>query len=124
MTMLVERLAGTVVGRGEAAERASILAHLSSMLSTRRGTVRARPDYGLPDISDLLHQFPDAILIMRDAIRHTIRKYEPRLANIQVTSIDTPATELAMRFGITASLRGAAVRFETAVKAGRGVSVT
>ena len=114
-------------GRGVSSLRASVLEHLRAMCSTRRGTVEGRPDYGLPDVSEMVHSFPRAIADMQAALAHTVARYEPRLSNIQVTHIPSAPFDLVLRFEIAASLRDheatAPVRFETRVDASRGVSV-
>ena len=75
---------GLAVAGAEDELRASVLEHLRNMCCTRRGSVRSRPDYGLPDISELVHSFPEAIGKIRDALLHTIETYEPRLKNVRV----------------------------------------
>jgi type VI secretion system protein len=128
MTMLVERLAGTSRGGGSGAVRESILANLRWMCGTRRGTVRGRPDYGLPDIQSMVHSFPDAVAELQRALEHNIRTYEPRLTNVEVKHIPGTVTDLIVRFEIRASLRATtsepAVRFETALSATHGPTVT
>jgi type VI secretion system protein len=98
------------------------------MCGTRRGTVRARPDYGLPDLSEMVHSFPDAIVELQRALEHTITTYEPRLMNVQVKHLPGAATDLAVRFEIRASIKTTtsepAVRFETALSANHGTTVT
>jgi type VI secretion system protein len=82
-------------------------------------------DFGVCDVSELLHAFPDAIADMARSIRHTIQTYEPRLANVRIRHI--PAEDMTLRFEITAQLTGqtgkSAVSFETSVDAARRVSV-
>ncbi len=133
MTTLLDRLRapgaqkGASSQAGEAAERASILEHLQAMCSTRRGSMKPRPDYGLPDVSEMVHSFPDAISELLRAIEHTVRTYEPRLTNVRVTHVPSAAMELVVRFEITAVLAGsrsnAPVRYETCVNASREITV-
>jgi type VI secretion system protein len=89
--------------------------------------VKGRPDYGLPDVSEMVHNFPGAIADMQAALLHTIETYEPRLASVRVTHLPTQAPELAMRFEIAASLvdddGDGNVRFETCVDGARGIRV-
>ncbi|HEY2514101.1 MAG TPA: type VI secretion system baseplate subunit TssE [Polyangiaceae bacterium] len=125
---LRELLAEDAHGSGAVASlRASVLEHLRAMCGTRRGTVEGRPDYGLPDVSEMVHSFPRAIADMQAALEHTVATYEPRLAHVRVTHLPSAPFDLVLRFEIAASLReheGAApVRFETRVDASRGVSV-
>jgi type VI secretion system protein len=118
---------GLAVAGAEDELRASVLEHLRNMCSTRRGSMRQRPDYGLPDISELVHSFPEAIGKIRDALLHTIETYEPRLKNVRVVHVPSSSIELMVRFEIRASLAdapGAApVRFETQVTSSRAIEV-
>lgn len=105
--------------------RESVLEHLRIMCTTRQGTMSTCADFGVCDVSELLHAFPDAIADMARSIRHTILTYEPRLANVRVRHI--PAEDLTLRFEITAQLVGqtgkSPVAFETTVDAARRVNV-
>jgi type VI secretion system protein len=131
MTTLLARLRApetAIAGQGsEAALRASILEHLRNMCVTRRGSVRTRPDYGLPDIGELVHSFPEAIGKIRDALLHTVETYEPRLTNVRIAHVPSKSIELMIRFEIRANLadapRAAPIRFETHLSASRQVDV-
>jgi len=105
--------------------RDSVLEHLRVMCSTRQATMTTCPDFGVCDVSEMLHAFPDAIADMARSIRHTIQTYEPRLANVRIRHI--PTEDMTLRFEITAQLAGqagkSAVSFETSVDATRRVSV-
>jgi type VI secretion system protein len=118
---------GLGVAGAEEDLRASVLEHLRNMCSTRRGSMRSRPDYGLPDIGELVHSFPEALNKIRDALVHTIEKYEPRLKNVRVTHVPSSSVELMVRFEIRATLadspRSAPVRFETQMTASRTIDV-
>ncbi len=110
----------------EAATRASVLEHLKNMCRTRRGSIPSRPDYGLPDLGELTHAFPDALSKLRDALLHTIETYEPRLTNVRITHVPSTSLELMVRFEIRASLvdsKGGSVRFETQMTASRSINV-
>lgn len=120
---LLEARAGARTG----ALRASILEHLQDMCATRRGTVEGRPDYGLPDLSEMVHSFPRAISDMREALQHTIETYEPRLTHVRVTHLAGQSLDLILRYEISATLAedlgGGPMRFETRVDAARGVRI-
>jgi type VI secretion system protein len=62
----------------------SVLQHLRRMLNTRQGMSLTVPDYGIPDLADMVHSFPEALDKMRRSIRESIMKYEPRLQNVVV----------------------------------------
>ena len=122
MVSLLARLRASSALAGaasEAALREDVLRHLQRMCCTRRGSMRTRPDYGLPDVGEMVHSFPDALTELGDALRHTITRYEPRLANVAVKHVPSEALSLIVRFEVQARLRigprSAPVRFETLV---------
>jgi type VI secretion system protein len=84
------------------------------------------PDYGIVDVSEMLHNFPDAIAAMAKAIKHTIQTYEPRLINVRVKHIRTDT--MVLFYEISAELqttRGGreTIQFQTSIEASRKVSV-
>jgi type VI secretion system protein len=113
--------------QNESALVASILAHLGRMLNTRRGNVPLSPDYGIPDLADMVHSFPDAIRTMEQAIRTTIEKYEPRLSNVRVKYAGSEDDIFSLHYEVTAVLAASgsrtAVSFDTRVESNGEVSV-
>ena len=107
--------------------RDSILQNLMNMCCTRLGTMLTCPDYGIADVSEMIHSFPDAISLMAQTLRHTILTYEPRLQNIQVTHIPSEHTDLTLRFEVRGRvvLEGSktAVKFETALDPSRKLTI-
>jgi type VI secretion system protein len=97
------------------------------MCATRVGTVLTAPDYGIPDVTEMLHSFPDAIGEMRKALKYTIEKYEPRLTNVRVNFIQGGEEDLICRFEIVAQLVNeegpSRVKFETTLEVSRKISV-
>jgi type VI secretion system protein len=99
----------------------AVTTHLIRMLNTRQGSSLTCPDYGLIEVSEVLHDFPDAIGLMQRAIKNSIQQYEPRLKNVQVRHMKNEATHMMLlEFEITAQLqhpdgRRQALRFSTAV---------
>lgn len=65
-------------------ERAAVLANLRLLCNTRPGDSPAAPDFGVPDLADLLHQFPAASTALQHALRAAILRHEPRLRAVQV----------------------------------------
>lgn len=59
------------------------------LLNARNGLCATVPGYGLIDFNDVVHNFPDGVRVMQQAIRDAIAKYEPRLQNVSVRHIDT-----------------------------------
>jgi type VI secretion system protein len=74
------------------------------MLNTRRGISMTVPDYGIPDLPDLVHSFPEAIAFMRREIRVSIEKYEPRLKNVVITHVAAVDDLFHLNFEIRAEL--------------------
>jgi type VI secretion system protein len=117
------------IGRTGAASRvhdesASVLEHLRVLLNARRGEAPTVPDYGVPDITDLIHTLPAGIQGLTRALRDTILTYEPRLKNVNVKNI--PSEEpLVLRFEITARLveGNQLVKVQTRVRPGGKVEV-
>jgi type VI secretion system protein len=107
--------------------RDSIMQNLINMCCTRVGTMLTCPDYGIADVSEMIHSFPDAISLMAQTLRHTIQTYEPRLQNIQVIHIPSELADLTLRFEIRARvvLEGSktAVKFETALDPSRKLTI-
>lgn len=107
---LLERLRDRRLGqersRNEnvAALAESVEEHLDRMLNTRQGIAETVPEYGLPNLVDLIHSFPEAIDICRRSIRASIERYEPRLRNVVVNSVPNDDDPFHLRFEIRAQL--------------------
>jgi type VI secretion system protein len=106
---LLERLqepdqAGRTIHADARLRADSVLANLRHLLNSRHGVTPIRSDYGIPDLTEVVHNFPEAIGQMRAAIRAAIEKYEPRLRRVSVRHVDSPDDPLALRFEITAEL--------------------
>jgi type VI secretion system protein len=107
----------------------SVSQHLNRLLNTRQGSCLTCPDYGLVEVSEVLHDFPDAIGIVQRALKNTIQQYEPRLKNVQVRHIKGEEMgEMSLSFEITAQLhlpdgRRQSLRFATAVDGSGNVQV-
>lgn len=82
----------------------SVMENLRRLLNSRQGIVPTQPDYGIPDLVDVIHNFPDAIQGMRKGIKATIEKYEPRLRRVNVKHVESADDPLALRYEITAEL--------------------
>ncbi|MGD0676369.1 MAG: type VI secretion system baseplate subunit TssE [Polyangiaceae bacterium] len=107
--------------------RDSILENLAHMCGTRLGTMLTCPDYGIADISEMVHAFPDAIHLMAQTLRHTIQTYEPRLQNVQIVYVPNEGADLTLRFEVRARLVDGdtkrTVRFETLLDASRRFTI-
>jgi type VI secretion system protein len=97
------------------------------MLNTRQGNAPVAPEYGIPDLVDLVHSFPDSIRLMEQAIRTTIERHEPRLANVRVRQSGSEEDIFSLHFEITGVLvesgKKNSVWFETTVDSSGEVKV-
>ncbi len=82
----------------------SVMAHLQRILNTRQGSVQIAEDFGLPDFTDLIDNYPESIRDLERSIRKMILKYEPRLSSVQVNFIPQEDEKLSLDFQITAEL--------------------
>jgi type VI secretion system protein len=55
-------------------------------------------------MSEAVHSFPEALGKLERALRQVLRKYEPRLTRIRVTSSHDPIDPLILRFDIKGRL--------------------
>ncbi len=106
---LLERIAAgrreTKIDLDPALVAESVLKHLERLFNVRQGNVSTRADYGLPDINSLSHEFPDAGVEFRKAIKRAIDEFEPRLRGTTVTSDEENRDDmLRLRFKINAKL--------------------
>jgi type VI secretion system protein len=81
-----------------------VLTHLAKLFNTRQGSVMTRPDFGMIDINDVVHKFPDAIAELRAEIKRQIETFEPRLKDVSVQHVPMPERPLSLAFNVTASL--------------------
>jgi type VI secretion system protein len=62
----------------------SVLDNLQRILNSRADSLSHLPDYGLPDLGQVLQGLPAAAHGLIAAMTHTLLKYEPRLAALDV----------------------------------------
>lgn len=82
----------------------SIQDHLYRLLNARHGAIAHLPDYGLPDITQLYGDLPYAVDIIQTAITLCIQKYEPRLTNVKIVSMQDESVNAVLIFEIRATL--------------------
>lgn len=82
-------------------ELTSVLANLRLLLNTRPGDSPADPEFGVPDLADLLHQFPAASTPLQHGLQRAIARHEPRLRAIQVRPGTDHTLEIHAQFGTT-----------------------
>jgi type VI secretion system protein len=111
----------------DAEVRESVLAHLRIMCTTRQGSMITSPTFGICDLSEIVHSFPDAIGIMAKALKQSIADHEPRLKNVVIRHVPTADDSLTLRFEIVGTIINgdtkANVKFETSIDDRRAVRV-
>ena len=105
------RLLPRLLGLSGGDELSAVLANLRLLFNTRAGDSAAVPDYGVPDLADLLHQFPAVSPALQRSLRAAISRHEPRLRGVQILAGSDHTLE------IHAVLHGAPVRLRAALHA-------
>ncbi len=82
----------------------SIQDHLRQILNTRQGNVPIQEEYGTPDFTEFLTEYPQSLRGFERAIRQTILQFEPRLRAVRVTFTPQEEDRLAVKFQIFARL--------------------
>lgn len=118
------------VYRGEDLESV-VLDHLKRLLNTRAGSAPTAADYGVVELSEFIHEYPDAPSLIQRSIKATIAKYEPRLKNVQVRPAegDEQRDGTTFAFEVTGQVvypngERHAVRLATNVDASSNVQIT
>lgn len=79
----------------------SIIDHLGRILNTRRGSVPADPEYGVPDITNLAGALEGgSVRQLAHDLTRVVARYEPRLKAPMVTYLMDPEQALSLRFAI------------------------
>lgn len=119
---LLGRLAaGNRQPRGGQAELISVLENLRALFNTHHGDSAACPDFGVPDLTDCLHDFPNGTRPLRQHLQDAILRYEPRLTEVAVQFTGLSENGLTIHFevhGRLASDPNYGVRFGTRVTRG------
>jgi type VI secretion system protein len=114
-------------GRADARKQIdSVVRHLKQILNTRQGNVPIAEDYGIPDLTTFMQNYPDSVNEIEKSIRQAIATYEPRLNSVNVIFIYQEDDILCLRFQITAQLsdeKGKNIRIETIVDSDGKISL-
>lgn len=105
-----ERLAlsrsSSIFDSKESTEIASIKAHLTRLLNTRRGSAYVDKDYGMPTLAITPNHNSmgdrDAIATL---LQHVIEQYDARLVNVSVSVAQPRGEDVSMDCAIRASIR-------------------
>lgn len=123
-TGLLARMSELSNGSPRPGELASITAHLSELLNTRRASAPVDPRYGMPDFTDAVHNFPAGITALQRMIESVIEQYEPRLTHVSVRPLELSTERLVLRFEVRAQLHnGTRLRLETKMAHGGRIAV-
>lgn len=105
----------------------SILEHLTRILNTRCGNVPIAEDYGIPDYTEFMQNFPASLRDIERAIQQTVTQYEPRLKSVRVAFVLQDDNACTLIFRISAGLVSAAsntsVLFESHFDTGGKISI-
>ncbi|NUP11509.1 MAG: type VI secretion system baseplate subunit TssE [Polyangiaceae bacterium] len=84
----------------------AVIRHIKQMLTTRHGSSITVPDYGVPDVTHLLHDMTEAIAVIQRSVKTSIQMYEPRLKNVQIRHVrnTNEVGQPAMMFEISGHL--------------------
>ncbi|VVP40638.1 hypothetical protein PS893_04833 [Pseudomonas fluorescens] len=66
----------------------SVLDNLQRILNSRAGALAHLPDYGLPDMGQILQGLPGSAHGLMGAMHDTLIKYEPRLATVHIELVE------------------------------------
>ncbi|MBV8472315.1 MAG: type VI secretion system baseplate subunit TssE [Hyphomicrobiales bacterium] len=104
----------------------SVLDNVRRMFNERRGSCETRPDYGMPDLNDVLGDggTPVSLALIVQSMMET---FEPRLVDPIVKFAPDPSNPLNMNFHVSATLRygdmSERISFETVVSDDKRVRV-
>ena len=95
----------------------SIAAHLRVLFGSREGAAAAAPELGRPDLTDLVHTWPEGVRAVERSLRTLVERFEPRLTEVSVRAASS-TDPLALAFQVRGRVRGAGprvVRFLTEI---------
>ena len=98
---LFERLSRSAQGDEAGNVVDSIKRHLVRLLNTHPGHSESAPGLGLMDFNDATLGTHDLNVRIRQAIRHCIETYEPRVRRVEVMSLPKDHDPLQLRFQVT-----------------------
>ncbi|GGW65042.1 type VI secretion protein [Vreelandella venusta] len=82
----------------------SIKRHLVDLLNSHPGNSASVPELGLLDFNDATIGVLDLELNIKQAIRHCIERYEPRVKRVDVESLPNSGDPLQLRFQVHATV--------------------
>lgn len=85
--------------------RQSIVENLTMVLQTRQGSVLHMPDFGLPDIMQVYIDSGYSFDPLKQNIRDTILKYEPRIEKVRVETPNFDKNNMRIFLKIVATIK-------------------
>ncbi|WP_213992528.1 type VI secretion system baseplate subunit TssE [Sodalis sp. dw_96] len=83
----------------------SVLDNLQRILNCRAGTLSHLPDYGLPDMSQILQGMPGSAHSLMTTMTLVLMKYEPRLEGVAITLLPQRLSG-QLEYSMEAELKG------------------
>lgn len=122
MRGLMHRLASDDPAKGGGVLE-SIVANLQAILNTHEGDGYTCPEMGV-DFLDVLSRWPSSESDVLRAVAATIERFEPRLRNVRVRTLNPGVVVSIVAMEIVAELAGhEKIRFLTELSRGGGVRV-
>lgn len=108
-------------------EMRSIMSHLRKLLNTNKGSVQIDPEYGMPDMTVFSGAGLDETMKgIKNAIQTVVKKYEKRLAKVNINIEPDKTDVLTIHFSLEGVLTrhdNVPVLFRSFVKPGGRVSI-
>lgn len=82
----------------------SVMDNIQRIFNTRAGSVAHLPDYGLPDMTEILHGTTERSQQLLKTLSLILLKYEPRLKNVNVVLLQ-PDAQGKLLYAIDAELK-------------------
>jgi type VI secretion system protein len=77
-------------GARELDEARSIAAHLAVLFDARQGGADGEARLGRPDLTDLVHTWPEGVRAIERALVALVERFEPRLEHVEVRAARSP----------------------------------
>ncbi|EIX4510467.1 type VI secretion system baseplate subunit TssE [Escherichia coli] len=86
----------------------SVLDNMQRILNTRAGSLKHLPDYGLPDMTNILQGIPGTSHQLIQILSDVLLKYEPRIKRIEVVMLEQLQYG-ELRYSVDAELKDAGI---------------
>lgn len=93
------------IGNDEDQVILSVLDNIQRILNSRAGAISHLPDYGVPDMANILQGMPGTAHQLINTLSAVLLKYEPRLQSLNVILLEQEVPG-ELRYAIDAELKG------------------